>query len=192
MGFLGFLFARRLSFQRLAHWAALGLFAGLVASVNILRDQRDDARRSVTVEQAAHAQTRANYRVAASMARRLAEERADRVERAAVQINQEIADAYSRRIAAARSRATAPAVVRADRMRRNAATGTVGSDAGGARLPGVPDAARGADAAACEAGLPAADALIATEQAIQLDALIDWIEAQQQSHRRELDNERAE
>ncbi len=197
MGFLAILFGRPISFQRIAHWAALGLFAGLLISFNVVRTQRDDARSALDAEQEAHALTRANYRAAAAVARNMAQARAQRVERAAAQINQEIDDAYSRRIAAARSRAAAADTINsAVRMRDAVAAGAAGGGAGGGGLPGVSDATRGVDAATCEAGLPGAlstaDALIATEQAIQLDALIDWIEAQQRSFRRELGDDGSE
>ena len=74
-------------------------------------------------------------------------------------------------------------------MRTHAGTGTVGSGAGIADLPRIPNAAGridappGADgfsgvcAATDSTGI--ATALIASEQAVQLDALIDWVEAQQ-------------
>src|SRR3546814_15187059 len=75
----------------------------------------------------------------------------------------------------------------ADALSRAAASvrgPTPSADPGGGRaapLSGVPDPARGADEAACEGRLPAlapGDALIATEQAIQLDELINWVGAQ--------------
>ena len=48
----------------------------------------------------------------------------------------------------------------------------------GAGLPGLPDAAGRPDAAAAQDGLPRADALIASEQALQLQALQGWVRAQ--------------
>jgi hypothetical protein len=45
-------------------------------------------------------------------------------------------------------------------------------------VPGVPAPARGAAQTAREDGLSQADALTATEQAIQLDELIKWLRAQ--------------
>jgi hypothetical protein len=45
-------------------------------------------------------------------------------------------------------------------------------------MPGVPAAARGAAQSARQNRLLADDALIATEQAIQLDELIKWVRSQ--------------
>lgn len=45
-------------------------------------------------------------------------------------------------------------------------------------MPVLADAAGGSSEAARKDGLPAADRLLATEQAIQLDELIKWIRAQ--------------
>jgi hypothetical protein len=45
-------------------------------------------------------------------------------------------------------------------------------------MPGLPAAAPSAAEAAGHDRLPYADALTATEQAIQLDALIAWVKAQ--------------
>ena len=45
-------------------------------------------------------------------------------------------------------------------------------------MPGLSAAARSASQAPDEDRLPQADRLIATEQAIQLDELIDWVRAQ--------------
>jgi hypothetical protein len=45
-------------------------------------------------------------------------------------------------------------------------------------VPGLPAAAGGAHQAAGQDGLSQADQLIATEQAIQLDELIEWVRQQ--------------
>ena len=50
--------------------------------------------------------------------------------------------------------------------------------AGRARLPGLSAAAGGAAEAAGQDRLPQTDALMATEQAIQLDELIKWVRMQ--------------
>jgi hypothetical protein len=93
-----------------------------------------------------------------------------RVETEQSTINQQSGSSYETRIADARARA-------AERVRN----GTPAADSSGSRkapVSGVPaPASKPADAAG-QGGLPADDALTATEQAIQLDELIKWVKAQ--------------
>ena len=95
---------------------------------------------------------------------------AARVERDQGTITQETVSAYQKDIAALRARA-------AGRVR----AGTAAADrsgGGSAPVPGIPAAAGGIDGTAGEDGLPAADALIASEQALRLKALQDWVRGQ--------------
>jgi hypothetical protein len=62
----------------------------------------------------------------------------------------------------------------AERLRRAAARGTDQGSSGKPPVSGAPANARGPDAATAQNGLPSEDALIATEQAIQLKAIQDW------------------
>ena len=122
-------------------------------------------------EQSARLATVANYRAAADQARR--EDAANLARVAAEQrtINERTADDFEDRIAAARAAA--------QRLRVAAPAATADSGTGGAtHMPDVPAAASSADRAASEDGLSRSDALIATEQAIQLDELIEWVKAQ--------------
>jgi signal transduction histidine kinase len=122
-------------------------------------------------ERAAHLQTELNHRRAADAA--LAEDRAAaaRVRAEQAQINQRISDDLQTRLAAARAYA--------EQLRRQAAATPGDSGRGAAApVPAIPAAPRRADQAAGQGRLPVADGLIATEQAIQLDALIKWIEQQ--------------
>jgi len=122
------------------------------------------------IDQAAFAQTIAGYRAAADAARaadRAAGERA-RAEQAA--INERTANDYETRLAAARARA--------DGLRRDAQASAHFGDRGTAPVPALPTATGGAHETAGEGRLPGPDALIATEQAIQLDELIKWIRRQ--------------
>ncbi len=177
----------------LAAGAALGI-AAMLGATFMLRAQRDDARRALNAERAAHQQSIANYRAAAAMARHYAQMRADDAMRAGQRVNQEVADDYAKRIAALRARAgvvagaagAAGAVAGAGRVRTHAGTGGAGGGPGIADLPRIPDPAGRIDAppgADGFSGVCAATdstaALIASEQAVQLDALIDWVEAQQ-------------
>ena len=121
-------------------------------------------------DQAAFAQTIAGYRAAADAARaadRAAGERA-RAEQAA--INERTDNDYEIRLAAAR--------VRAGELRRDAQTPAHSSGRGTTPVPALSAATGGAAATAPQAGLPAPDALTATEQAIQLDELIKWVRRQ--------------
>ena len=172
--------------------AALGI-AAMLGGAFMLRAQRDDARRALGVERAAHQQSIANYRAAAAMARHYAQMRADDMARAGQRINQEVADDYAKRIAALRARAGVVAAGAASggvgRVRTHAGTGAAGGGASIADLSGVPNAAGRIDAPPGADGFSGvctatdstgiATALIASEQAVQLDALIDWVEAQQ-------------
>ena len=122
-------------------------------------------------EQAALAVTVANYRAAADAARAADRANLERVATEQRAINERTSNDYEARLAAARSLA--------QRLRRETAAAAADPRFGGtAPLPGVSPAPRGVAAAAGEDGLPHADALLATEQAIQLDELIKWVRTQ--------------
>jgi len=122
-------------------------------------------------EQGAGALTIANYRAAAEAARaadRAAGERT-RVEQLA--INERTSNDFQARLAAARR----------DAQRLRDGAGPAATDPcarGTASVPGLPAPACGADQPAGQDRLSPGDSLIATEQAIQLDELIHWIERQ--------------
>jgi hypothetical protein len=122
-------------------------------------------------EQAAFAGTVANYRAAAGAARAADAANLRRVEAEQSQINERTADDYQARLAAARDRA--------EQLRVHPQTAA--SDPGARRgtpVPGLPAAPGRAAQAAGEDRLHDADALVATEQAIQLDELIKWVKRQ--------------
>lgn len=149
--------------------------AGLLAWAMVERAGKHAAQADLSAEQAAHAGTIANYTTATAAARAMDLENKHLTERLQEAESRRISDAYDARLADARARAAAA------RVRSGGGQADPGGG-GGAAVSGVSGAARGADAAACEAGLPAfgpGDALIATEQAIQLDELINWVAAQQ-------------
>lgn len=134
-------------------------------SVAALRQQQ------VVVEKAAHSATVAYYRAAADRARQADQANVARVKRDQSAINERTADDFEKRIAAARARASG--------LQRQAGGPAADPGAGGAAhmsalspAPGKPAEAPG------EGGLPVADRLVATEQAIQLDELIDWVKRQ--------------
>ena len=122
-------------------------------------------------EQSALAGTVANYRAAAAAARAADLEHARRVEADQRAISERTLDDYEARLAAARARA--------DRLRVQAPAAAAHSGSrGGAAMSDLSAAAGAPDPAPAQDRLPHSDALIATEQAIQLDALIKWVKAQ--------------
>jgi hypothetical protein len=122
-------------------------------------------------DQIAFATTVANYRNAASAA--VAADKANAERGAAEQqsINERTAHDYEARLAAARARADQL------RVQHQSAAAHPGNGTAAA-VPGLSAASGGPAEAARKDGLPAGDALTATEQAIQLDELIKWIQRQ--------------
>jgi hypothetical protein len=122
-------------------------------------------------EQAALAETVANYREAAATAELQDKANAKRVAVEQRAINERTTNDYEARLAAARSLA--------QRLRREAAGAAANPRSGpSAAMPALSAAPGAAPAATGEDGLPQPEALIATEQAIQLDELIKWVRAQ--------------
>lgn len=121
-------------------------------------------------ERLAHRITAANFRIATAEARIADRENAARVEAEHSDISERISDDYEARLADARARA--------ERLRDELrARGSAPADTGGGRtapVPGLSDAAGGADGAACDIGLSVAERLTATETAIRLEALQEW------------------
>lgn len=151
-------------------WWAVPI-AGLLIWALIMRGDLAAARADLAAEQAAHRASALNWQlatataIAADLEHRLAQERRQAEE------SRRIADDYEARIADARARAAAVGV-------RQALTPGDQGGGGDAPVSSLSDPARVADATAGQDRLSTADALIATEQAIQLDALISWVEAQ--------------
>ncbi len=133
--------------------------------------QSDRFEHLYDAEKIAHQGTILNYREAAETARKADAANKARAQREQVAINTEREQSYEARIADARARA--------DRVRREQGTTAAhpGSSGGApvSRLPGPPS---DDGAASPEAGLSLDDRLIATEQAIQLDELIRWVNSQ--------------
>jgi hypothetical protein len=126
-------------------------------------------------EQAAFATTVANYRVAEAQAQLADQANSNRVAAEQAAINQRTANEYENRLAAARADA---AKLSSGRLRIGTQTAADPGDGGSASVPGLPAAAGRPGEAARQDGLPASDALTATEQAIQLDELIKWVRTQ--------------
>jgi hypothetical protein len=135
------------------------------------RKQSEQFEQLYRGEQAAFARTVANYRAAADAARaadRAADERVRAEQRT---INERTAHDYQARMAAVRARA-----VRLQLDAGAAATHPCGG--GGAAMPGLSAAPCRPAQAAGQDRLSDPDRLTATEQAIQLDELIRWVNGQ--------------
>lgn len=156
---------------------SLALAWTLLVTVPGLRADLAATETSLTAERSAHLGTVNAFLAASEQAQKDAEANAQRVAREQEIITDAKLAEYRADLGDLRARF--------DRLRRarDAAQGNPGrADAAG--LPGLPAAAGGIDAPAGQARLPAAggltleDALIASEQALQLQALIDWVAAQ--------------
>ena len=125
----------------------------------------------LAAERGANAATIASVRAAAEQAREADRANAERVVASQEAINQRSDHDYQNRLAAARAAA--------QRLRGKRAPAAADPGAGRAKaMPGLPAAARGAPQTASQDRLPQPERLIATEQAIQLDELIKWVERQ--------------
>jgi len=170
-----------MSFLRLLNWqgiagaaAALGLAVLLLVQAVETRHWKKQSRQFEQLyraEQAAFARTVANYRAAAEAARAADRAAAERVRAEQRAVNERSAHDYEVRLAAARDRARrlqhVAAASAADPCRRRAAL-----------MPALSAAPCGAAQAAGADRLPPDAALVATEQALQLDALIGWVRRQ--------------
>ena len=121
-------------------------------------------------EQAAFATTVADYRAAADQARKADQANIVHVAAQQSEISERTANDFETRIASARADA--------ERLRANAAAEADPGVGGSPSLPRIPASAGSTAHAAHESGLSYSDALIATEQAIQLDELIKWVRQQ--------------
>lgn len=128
-------------------------------------------------EKKAHKQTKTDYRAAQAKAAELERQRLARVRRQQQEISDAIEADYTARLADARARA--------ERLRQELrARDAAGGSRGPVEVPGLSVARRGNAAATADPRLPSPDRteaeqlerdLVATEQALQLNALIDWI-----------------
>ncbi len=125
-------------------------------------------------EQAAFARTVADYRSAAEQARRDDAANAERVRGEQAKINEETRNDFEIRVAAARARA--------GELRDGSPPRADSGIGGAAPVPALSVTAGGPAQAASQDRLSAplgnSDALVATEQAIQLDELIKWVQRQ--------------
>ena len=163
-------------FDRMTVKLILGMACALALALLINDRNRWKAKTAhyaevLASERGATAATIANVRAAAEQARAADKANAERVVARQGEINERSANDFETRLAVARAAA--------QRLRGEGATGAADPGAGrAAAVPGLSAAAQGAAQAAGEDRLSAAERLIATEQAIQLDELIKWVERQ--------------
>lgn len=156
----------------------LGLFLVKAGEARHWHKQADRFEQLYRAEQSARAQTIANYRAAAETARQADLANAGRVAAAQRSISERTTHDLETRLADARARA-----VRLQLANRAPATAQRGG--GAAPVPASGPASGPAGGPTAKDGFPLAakdlaleDRLIATEQAIQLDELIRWVNAQ--------------
>jgi hypothetical protein len=155
-----------------ASLALLGLLLVQKGETRHWRKQSTQFEQLYRAEQAAASATVANVRAASAEARAADLAAAQRVRAQQESISERIEHEFQARLADARARA--------DRLRAQGSGAAADPRVGrAAAVPGLPAPSVGAPEAADQDRLPAPDALIATEQAIQLDALIAWVRAQQ-------------
>lgn len=136
----------------------------------IRTDQRDDARSALKAERASFAAFRSDVQAATEVARRRDAENVARVQQAQSTITEEVSRDYQARIADLSSRVAALRV-------RNAAPDVPGRS-GTAAVPAARPAPGGVDAAAVDPGLSFEERIVATEQALRLQALQFWVRRQ--------------
>lgn len=166
--------------MRLLNWqgiAGIGVALALTVMLTVQKleavhwqKQSEKFEQLYQEEQAAFATTVASARAAADQARAADKDNAERVAAEQQSINQRTADDYEARLSAARARA--------DRLRIDSQAAARHGAGGSASVPGLSAPAATAAQATGEDRLPSTDALVATEQAIQLDELIKWIRGQ--------------
>ena len=149
------------------------LLAIAMLKLSLAGEQRHSARlqQRLTETSAEHDRFKADVAAKATLAKAQDEAHARRVERDQILINKETVSAYQKEIAALRARA-------AQRLRGRATAADSGGG-GGTTMSGLSHTTGGTDGAAPEDGLPDSDALIASEIAVRLRALQQWVKGQE-------------
>ena len=163
-GFVKQAFQALLGFVTRHPWQA-GLIAALALSAWLWR-ANNGLHDTIKAERARYAETVASFKDAQAKAELAQKANLARVSIQQRNITDETLDDYNRRVADLRAR-----------YQRLLSQGNR-SASGNAAMPAIPDATGRIDEAPDENGLPAADALTASEQALQLDALITWVDRQ--------------
>ena len=160
----------RLALKLAIGFACVALLALLVHDRDRWKAKTEHYAGLLAGERAAHAATVANVRAAAERARAADAANAARVKSEQEAINERTGHEFESRIAAARTAA--------GRLRADAQAAAAGRGGGTAPVPGLPAAAARPAQGPGQDRLPDEERLIATEQAIQLDELIQWVKSQ--------------
>jgi len=165
---------------RLLNWqgiAGIGVSIALLIMVTVQKleavhwkKQSEKVEQLYQQEQAAFATTVASARAAADQARAADKANAERVSAEQHIITERTADDLEARLAAARARA--------DQLLLATQAAADPGPRASTPVPGLPAAPGSTAETPVQSGLPAPDALTATEQAIQLDELIKWVKGQ--------------
>jgi DNA-binding protein H-NS len=153
-----------------AVFAVVLTLAFLVHDRNHWKAEAALRQQQLAESKAAFDQTVAGYRAAAVQARADDTANAARVKSEQTAINERTGDEFQARIAAARADAR--------RLRDNEAAATGSGHGRATPVPGLPAPARGIAQAPGENELSSDERELATEQAIQLDELIKWVDQQ--------------
>lgn len=151
-------------------WPAIPII-GLVIALMLTRNTLSSVKNDRDAWKAAHAQLKSDVRGKTAEAKAADAVHVIRVERDQSTVTQETDRDYQTQLADLRRRYDAL------RVRAGAAKTNPGGG-GSPAVPSVPGTAGSADGAAAQEGLPPEDALIASEQALQLDALQKWVRGQ--------------
>lgn len=154
------------------NWRAVLAFAAIAILATLLAvrtGQRDGARAALERERADHALFIERARAEAERVRADFEARARRIEQQQTSINQEVSRDYQARIADLHRRYA--------ELLRGEGGANPGRPGPAPHLPTPGHPAGGADGAAGDPGLSLAERLVATETAIRLEALQEWVRA---------------
>ena len=160
----------------------LAPIAGLGIALLFSRGDASRLKFALKAEQAAHVATVANYRAAQAVAAKNDARAFTATKIQQDKITSEIRNDYLQKIAKLRARlavaSASNSAARRERMRLAPETGAVAGRGENSPMSRIPAAAERIDAASGNTGLSAEQRLIATEQAIQLSALIQWVQWQ--------------
>lgn len=157
------------SVQKIVGVVILALFLGLILMLAITRAEVRHLTKALDAQTAAIVQTVTNVRLAAAEATRQDAANKARVEAEQRAISERTVNDYEARIAAVRERYAG--------LLRSTPQTHPGS-AASAPVPGPGPATGRADGATADQGFPLAAREIATEQALQLEALQAWVRGQ--------------
>lgn len=150
-------------------WFAIPI-ALLLVALMLTRGTLASEKKAHSATKTAYAQFQADVKAKTELARLQDAANKARVERDQETVSRETVSEYQNELSALRARYDALRV----RLAAKANPGSGGKQA----VPSLPSGAGRTDGPAVEAGLPPEDALIASEQALRLQALQEWVRGQ--------------